>query len=193
MIDHERDRATMIQVAAGNRTALGELYATYGSLMLALGERMLGNSREAEDVVHDVFVEVWQRAGQYDPTRGTVRTWIAMRMRSRCLDRLRSPERRRGTDLESAGAQAMVGHTELDPSIADHPRVLEALRELPEPQREVLVLGYFEGLSSSEIASRLSVPVGTVKSRVAAGLRKLRTALSVGEPTSAEAQRGSTS
>lgn len=171
------DRATMIRVATGERTALGDLYDRYFPYLLALGERILGHRGEAEDVVHDVFVEAWQAAGQYDPSRGTVRTWLALRMRSRCLDRVRSPAVRRAVDLETARMEERpAGYVALT-DVLQGRRLRAALEALPLQQRAVLELGYFEGLSSSEMAEALQVPIGTVKSRVAAAMRKVREAM----------------
>ena len=89
----ERDERLIAAVAEGNRDALGELYDRFAPSMLAVALRMLGSSREAEDVVQDVFLEAWQRAAHYDRARGTVRTWLMLRLRSRTLDRLRSTAR----------------------------------------------------------------------------------------------------
>ncbi|MCB9597583.1 MAG: sigma-70 family RNA polymerase sigma factor [Sandaracinaceae bacterium] len=164
-----------IELARGGREALAELYDRHSPAMLGLGLKLLRDRGEAEEILHDVFLEAWKRAGDYDPSRGSVRTWLMLRMRSRCLDRIKSAARSRtsnaGEDLER-----VVGAT---PSQAadtvDASRVLGALEELPEEQRQVLALGYFEGLSCTEMADELGIPVGTVKSRLHAGMKKLRT------------------
>jgi RNA polymerase sigma-70 factor (ECF subfamily) len=157
-------------VARGDRDALGELYDRYCAPLLALGARTLRDRDEAEEVVHDVFLEAWRQAGDYDPERGTVRTWLVLRMRSRCLDRLKAPARQRRAswvdDLLRADEPAMP-----DPALRS------ALAALPDEQRGVVLLAYFGGLSSAEIAESLGVPQGTVKSRLAAALSKLRTTL----------------
>lgn len=142
--------------------------------MLALGVRMLSGREEAEDVLQDVYIEIWRRAGDFDPRRGRVKTWLFLRMRSRCLDRLRSPRIARRAHLTPH--EVPERRTEGDAEGAlERGNVRVALAELPEKQREVLMLGYFGGLSSSEIASTLAVPIGTVKSRTRAGLDRLRT------------------
>jgi RNA polymerase sigma-70 factor (ECF subfamily) len=170
------------QIANGDRGALGAFYDRYGPILLAVGRRILADTREAEDLVHDVFLEIWRSAGDYDATRGSVRAWVLMRVRSRALDRKKAPRVARKVTLEDKeGAitldAALHGGRE-DPQLApDRARVRAALAELPAEQRAVLELGYYEGLSSSEIALRQSIPVGTVKSRVAAGLAKLRAGL----------------
>jgi RNA polymerase sigma-70 factor, ECF subfamily len=164
--------------AAGDRDCLAGLYDRYAPALLAIGRRILGDRREAEDLLHDVFIEVWRQAGDYDESRGTVRAWLLMRMRSRALDRRKSAALSKRADLPApdqiadVAADARGGE---DPALGpDRDAVRRALAELPAEQRQVLELGYFEGLSSSEIAERVCAPIGTVKSRVAAALSKLR-------------------
>lgn len=164
-------------IAGGDRNALAILYDRYVGVLNQLGRRILRDTQESEDVVHEVFVELWQRAGDYDPERGAVRTWIMLRMRSRCLDRVRSARSTRSVALSPSEVEALVEAPD-ETGSPDRTRLRALLGELPKPQREVLELGYFEGLSCSEIAERLAVPIGTVKSRVAAALDKLR--LSIG-------------
>ncbi len=168
----------MIAIANGDRDALAELYDRHAPSLLALGVRILGNRREAEDVVHDVFVEAWKRATEYDPERGRVKTWLMLRMRCRCIDRVKSAGYSRSRPLPADG-DIGGGDTDDAESSPDVNRVREALASLPEDQRTVLMLGYFEGLSSSEIADRLGIPMGTVKSRVASAMAKLRASLRV--------------
>jgi RNA polymerase sigma-70 factor (ECF subfamily) len=166
----EGDGKLMNGLLAGDRDCLASLYDRHAAVLLALGRRILGDRREAEDLLHDVFLEAWQKATDYDERRGSVRAWLLMRMRSRALDRKKAAVFSRRAD---APAEEMATSEEaaLTP---DRDRLRRALGELPLEQRQVLELGYFEGLSSSEIAERLQAPIGTVKSRVAAALAKLR-------------------
>jgi RNA polymerase sigma-70 factor, ECF subfamily len=174
--DADGDAALVAAIAAGDRRALADLYDLYAGVLLALGLRIVRDRREAEDILHDVFLEVWRTAKDYDPTRGRVRTWLTIRMRSRALDQQKSARVSRNTG--DASVLERVADDASDPaSSPDRARVRVALVALPLEQRQVLELAYFEGLSCSEIATRIEAPVGTVKSRVAAGLGKLRHSL----------------
>lgn len=170
--DEVSDAALVRAVAAGERLALATLYDRYASLVMAVGVRILRNRRDAEDIAHDVFLEVWRRAGTYDPAKASVRTWLVLIMRCRALDRRKSAP----VSMTSALLEDVRTSDPSDSPDArlDRARVTTALGALTTAQREVLVLGYYEGLSSSEIAERLDIPLGTVKSRVAGALRALR-------------------
>lgn len=169
------DVELVVELASGREEALGELYDRFGGLLLAVGVRILKDPIEAEDLLHDVFVEAWRRASDFDPARGGVRAWLITRMRSRALDRCKSPGRTRATVLderyENRAAEIEVADG------GDHARLRRAVGVLSADQRAVVECAYFDGLSSSEIAARLGIPVGTVKSRMAAGLAKLRAEL----------------
>jgi RNA polymerase sigma-70 factor, ECF subfamily len=170
------DCSLVAAMARGDRLALAALYDLYAPILVALVRRILGSRQEAEDVVHDVFLESWRRAADYDQTRGSVRTWLALRARSRALDRKKSAavQRTVSSDHGAAIAPAAAEDTSNAPDCA---RLRRALIALPVEQRTVLLLGYFEGMSSSEIADTVGVPIGTVKSRVAAALARLRAAI----------------
>lgn len=172
------DAELLSAMARGDSDALGQLYDRYASLLLATAIRILGGRREAEDLVHDVLMEVWQKCADYDPDRGSVRTWVLIRLRSRALDRCRRAGRVRVETIEERTLDDLGPATGDEPGQnLDHARVRRALDALPAAQRQVLELAYFEGLSASEIAERLAIPIGTVKSRTAAGLAKLRAAI----------------
>jgi RNA polymerase sigma-70 factor (ECF subfamily) len=168
------DEDLVTAIAADDRRALAALYDRHAPSMLAIAVRLLGDRREAEDLLHDVFVEVQRQARTFDPCRGTVRTWLLVRLRSRALDRRRAVGVARAASEQLAPGDEACDEDGLAP---DRARVLRALAALPDEQRRVLELGYFEGLSSAEIAEQLAVPIGTVKSRVAAAMAKLRSAL----------------
>jgi RNA polymerase sigma-70 factor (ECF subfamily) len=169
----------------GDRVALARLYDRHAPGLLALAFRVLGSAPEAEDLVHDVLLEAWESGDDFDPRRGTVRTWLAVRTRSRALDRLRARGRRREVEPPPGGEEPGRVAPD-DPSLApDQRRLRAALVDLPETQRAVLALAYFEGWSASEIAENLQLPIGTVKSRTAAGLSRLRAMLEADEAGSA--------
>src|SRR5689334_18883589 len=133
-------------IARGQNVALGALYDRHAALLLGVLRRLLRDEQEAEDVLHEVFLEVWEHAADYDPGRGTVRAWLVMRARSRGLDRLRSLNRAR-----AAPPDRLDYELPLAPAPADTLTVRRALSNLAPELRRLLELGYFEGLSSAEI------------------------------------------
>ena len=170
-------------LARGDNEALGRLYDRHGPVLMALGLRLLTERREAEDLVHDCFVEAWRHAGEYDPTRASVKTWLVMRMRSRCLDRLRSAGHVRRESMtgreETTMRSALIADDTLEDDRVDVHRLRRIVTALPPDQREVILLGFFDGLSSSEIATELGIPIGTVKSRVRSAMIRMREALGI--------------
>lgn len=167
------DAEVVRRVAEGDQQALAELYERHAAIVLGVALRILRSRREAEDVAHDVFLEVWRRAGRYDPARASVRGWLLLITRSRALDRKKSAAFAWSVPLGEE-PEGELGSAELD---VDRARAVRALAELTDEQRQVIQLGYFDGLSSSEMASELGVPIGTVKSRVRAALSGLRRVL----------------
>jgi RNA polymerase sigma-70 factor (ECF subfamily) len=171
------DVELVAEAARGEVDAFSALYDRYSRLCLTMAMRMLSDRGKAEDLVHDVFLEVWRHAEGYERSRGSVRTWILVRLRSRALDRLRSATSRREVTVDEVSPTEPAPQNE-DPSLApDRAAVVRALAALPVEQRQVIELAYFQGLSSSEIAEAVGSPLGTVKSRTAAGLAKLRAAM----------------
>jgi RNA polymerase sigma-70 factor (ECF subfamily) len=173
-------------MAAGNSgPPLNAFYAQYASTVLALLTKMLGSRAEAEEILQEVFVELWRRAPQYDSARGSVVAWVVTVARSRALDALRARKRRHGDSqmqffsqkhgLGTDGGRADV----LVSSTRWHQALRQAFKRLNEDQRAVLELSYFAGKSHGEIAEALNLPVGTVKSRILAGMRELRTMLPI--------------
>jgi RNA polymerase sigma-70 factor (ECF subfamily) len=182
--DDAIDAALMGRLAAGDQQALASLYGRHGGVLLGVGIRIVGSRAEAEDVLHDVFVEVWKRAADFDATRGSVRTWLAMRMRSRCLDRQKAPRVTRRVAFDDSEA-ARTAAPEQNPLLRlERQQVRAALQTLPQDQRIVVELAYFQGLSTQEIGERVGVAQGTVKSRLFAARDKLARALTgvIGRP-----------
>jgi len=172
-----QDSALLAAVASGDRDALARLYDQHSSVIFGLARRMLG-AAAAEDLVQDVFLEAWHHAAEYSPERGSVRAWLIVRARSRALDRLgkRARDARLAEEMGTLpGPEGSGTMGVLDALDARRARSL-ASRLAPE-MADVLDLAYFEGLSCSEIAARLDVPIGTVKSRLARSLDQLRAAI----------------
>ena len=168
--DDADDVELVAAMARGDREALATLYERHSALLLGLAMRIVREKREAEDLLHDVFLEAWRSAKDFDPKRGRVRTWLAIRMRSRALDLQKSA--RVSRNAGDGGLETVVD--DADGTSPDHAKLRGALAEIGTDQRRVLELAYFEGLSCTEIAERVGIPVGTVKSRIAAGLDRLR-------------------
>jgi len=179
----ERDRSDVVaihRIAAGECDAVAELYDRYGKTALGLALKILRDSAEAEDVVHDAFVAIVQRADQFHPERGTVAAWLVTTVRNLALDRARRRTRRAkiiDADLRHEIRESPPGPEDQLVGVEDRSRVLEAMASLPDAQRETLEIAFFEGLSYPEIAERENVPLGTVKSRAARALSALRDAL----------------
>jgi RNA polymerase sigma-70 factor, ECF subfamily len=171
------DQNLVAGMADGDRDAIGALYDLYAPVMMACAVKMLGGHREAQDLVHDVFVEAWLHAGDYDPEKGSLRSWLLLRLRSRALDRLGTAEATRTRSLDDG--DPLIPEPSLTPAIEQADRLVlrEAIGQLEASVREVLELTYFRGLTAQAIADQTRVPVGTVRSRMARGLRELRVAL----------------
>lgn len=165
-------------IARGDERAFARLYDLHSPILLGLLIRILKDRAEAEDTLQEVFLQIWQRASDFDEARGRPFTWIVTITRSRAIDRLRSQKSRARVALETALSEMVVSprRDAADDAIqSEHNEAIHrALAELPEEQRRALLLAYFEGLSQSEIAARLDEPLGTIKTRARSGLSKLR-------------------
>ena len=164
-------------MARGDAQALGALYDRYAAILLGLILRILHGRSEAEDVLQETFLQAWQRAGDYDASRGRPFLWLSMLARSRALDRVRAVGARGRAGERAAREPQPTTAGDASAAVAgaeEAVRVRNALSSLPETERETLSLAYFEGLSQSEIASRTGTPLGTVKTHTRTGLRKLR-------------------
>jgi RNA polymerase sigma-70 factor (ECF subfamily) len=177
--DAAEDAALVAAVTRGDKQALAALYDRHCGLLLALGLRVLGDRTLAEDVLHDCFLEAWHHAADFEPQRGTVRAWLVTRMRSRALDRRASimRQRRLAEEVKREGGGEPVAAAAV-PVERERERVRMQIAGLSPELAVVIELGYFDGLSSSEIASHLGIPIGTVKSRTARALGLLRQGLS---------------
>src|SRR5262245_13426986 len=186
----EHTEGTMLirRMAGGDREAFAAFYDRYSSLAFALIRRILPHPAEAEEVLQEVFWQSWTEADRYDRRRGSPEAWVLMRARSRAIDRLRVIRRRTETfvtPVDETLAQTADGKTPNPGVLAeDRKLVATALARLPDTQRRVIEMAFFEGLTQAEIAGRLGEPLGTVKTRTRAGLERLR-----GHFTTLEASR----
>lgn len=169
------------RIASGDGDALTRIFDLHSSVALGLLVRILGGRAEAEEVLQEVFLQVWMQADRYEESRSTPRGWILMLARSRALDRLRRREsrRRREEEVAADGSVAVrpLGTDRLEES-ERRTQVGAALGLLSPEQRHCIELAFFEGLTHTQIAERLQAPLGTVKSRILLGMNKLRQALS---------------
>jgi len=163
-------------IARGDEQALAHLYDRYRLILFGLVNRILSSREEAEDVLQEVFIQVWRRAADFDELRGRPFTWLVTVARSRAIDRLRSLAARERVATASASDPAEAVSDAADDTFRSEQRgvVVSALTQLPDEQKTTLVLAYFEGLTQSEIAARLGAPLGTVKTRMRSGMIKLR-------------------
>jgi RNA polymerase sigma-70 factor (ECF subfamily) len=171
------DGELLSAIAGGDRQAYRALYQRYAAILLGLLSRILGDRGEAEDVLQEVFLQIWKKAGDFDDRRGRALHWLATIARNRALDRRSTLESRRR--LAAAPMPNLPEEESPDPAdeanMAEEVRHLHrALAQIPEAQRKVLLLAYFDGLSQSEIADRVGAPLGTVKSHARIGLARLR-------------------
>ena len=162
------------RAAAGRAEALGELFDRHAGRMKSLAQRIVRNSEDADDVVQEVFVQAWTQAARFDSARGNAIAWLSMMTRSRALDRWRRRTSRRETAVADSFELKAPNTGPADPSAW---AARSALSKLPADHREPLELAYWEGLSQSEIAERLNIPLGTIKTRMRTGLRQLRQSL----------------
>ncbi|MEP6570547.1 MAG: sigma-70 family RNA polymerase sigma factor [Acidobacteriota bacterium] len=166
-------------VARGDEAALARLYDAYRVILFGLLVRILNSREEAEDILQDVFIQVWRRAKDFDETRGRPFTWLITLARSRAIDRLRQLGARQRLATGAAQEQTETVSDALSDTIkvAERETVRQALAKLTEEQRHTLVLAYFDGLTQSEIATKLNAPLGTIKTRMRSGMIKLRALL----------------
>ncbi len=194
MAETRSDIELLDLIARGDVRAVGELYDRYSATLFPISLLIIRDRSEAEDLLHDAFVAVNERAGQYAADRGTVIAWLVTLVRNLSIDRTRRRERRGALAREILPHEppASVRDPErLTSDASERVKIHRALASLPEAQRQTLEVAFFEGLSYPEIAARESVPLGTIKSRAARALAALRDALaqegvSDGDPAARE-------
>jgi len=173
-LGHFSDEALLALVSRSDEAALAELYDRYGRVAYGLALRILRDPALAEDAVQEAFLAIWRLADRFLAERAKPSTWMLTFVHRRAVDLVRREERRRGDPLEAAPDPAGRATDEEVALRARRQLVQHALRQLPYDQREALELAYYGGFTQSELAERLGLPLGTVKSRMFTGLRRLR-------------------
>lgn len=178
----ESREALLHRIAAGDQVAFGALYDEISPRVFGLIRRLLVDHSQSEEVTQEVFLEIWQNAARFDQSKGGASTWILTMAHRRAIDRIRSSQSGRDRDVK-IGIRDYVAHYD---NVADtvettieHERVKEAMTQLTELQRQAVTLAYYGGFSHSEVANMLSVPIGTVKTRLRDGMIRLRDELGV--------------
>lgn len=174
--DNGNDIELLKAIASQDEAALAELYDRYRVILFGLLVRILNNREEAEDVLQEVFLQVWRRAADFDENRGRPFTWLVTLARSRGIDRLRALAARERVAIAGAKDEAEAVSDAASDAFRSEQRglVTNALAQLPDEQQRPLMLAYFDGLTQTEIATRLGAPLGTVKTRMRTGMMKLR-------------------
>ena len=175
------DKELVRAIVERKQEAVAELYDRFSSMLMALAYRVLGNAQDAEEILQETFLQVWNQAARYDPSRSSVSTWLVLITRSRAIDRLRSRQVQQRT-VTAAQQEKPTSHTS-PTGVGDvllherRRRIGEELLKLPLEQRQVLELAFYGGSTQSEIAEQTGIPLGTVKTRTLLAMKKLRAAL----------------
>lgn len=173
------DEILMSRLALRDEAAFAEIYERFSPRLLGLAMMILKDRCEAEDIVQETFLFLWNKADQFDASRGKAFTWATLTVRHRAIDRLRSLARRSPERLEAIDAEIFGSGSSIAPDLAAekqdrHQQAKSLLKSLPEEQRKMLGLAFLQGLTHGEISSRLNLPLGTVKTAIRRGLQRLR-------------------
>ncbi|MFJ4254916.1 ECF RNA polymerase sigma factor SigK [Microbacterium sp. NPDC090003] len=172
----------LLAVSSGDQAAFAELYDMLSQRVFGLILRVLVNRSQSEEVLQEVFLEIWQSASRFAPNKGQGRTWVMTIAHRRAVDRVRSSQSSTDRDVRAGLRDIGVAHDSVAEQVElsiEGERVTTALSGLPEAQREAIVLAYYGGYSQNEISVLLGAPLGTIKTRMRDGLTRLRTALGV--------------
>jgi RNA polymerase sigma-70 factor (ECF subfamily) len=178
-LDDVSDAQLVTSIARYSEVALAEVYRRHGGAVFGLAKRILQNPAEAEDVTQDVFLRLWNQPDRFDPARGSLRSFLLTQAHGRAVDAVRSSSSRRARESRDAMRTAEeaydMQHEVWDLAVAD--QVAHAMGELPDEERRVIELAYFDGRTYREVAQLLDQPEGTVKSRIRNGMRRMRAVL----------------
>lgn len=178
-LDEVSDGQLVTSIARYSETALAEVYRRHGRAVYGLARRVLQDAAEAEDVTQEVFLRLWRHPDRFDSERGTLRSFLLAQTHGRAVDSVRSTSSRRAREARDAARTANadydIQHEVWDLALAD--QVAQAMDELSDDERRAIELAYFDGRTYREVARVLEQPEGTVKSRIRAGMRRLRVAL----------------
>jgi RNA polymerase sigma-70 factor (ECF subfamily) len=174
-----RDVELLRRISQGDRAAFAEFYDLYSALFFSVAVKILHDQKEAEDVLQDVFLQIWEKAGAFDSRLGKPLGWSITFVRNKAIDRIRASQRRTRLAEESGVAHAIAAEVtdSANEIFYGHDKakfIPSAIVELPEEQRKAIELAYFSGLTQDEISKKLNTPLGTIKARIRRGLLKLR-------------------
>ena len=181
----DRDVELLGRIASQDRAAFAEFYDRHATLMFSVASKILNNASEAEDVLQETFVQVWQKARNFNPNLGKASSWVAIMVRNKAIDRIRASQRRSRLADEAGAEFSIVSEVSdtANEAILGHDKaklIQSAIVELPVEQRRAIELAYFSGLTQDEISKKLNEPLGTIKARIRRGLLKLRDQLEGG-------------
>ncbi|WP_188042319.1 ECF RNA polymerase sigma factor SigK [Microbacterium sp. ANT_H45B] len=172
----------LVRIGGGDQRAFAELYDALSSRAFGLILRVLVNRSQSEEVLQEVFLEIWQSASKFAPNKGQGRTWVMTIAHRRAVDRVRASQSSADRDVRAGFRDIGVAHDSVSETVElgiESEKVHHALAALPEAQREALVLAYYGGYSQNEVAVLVGAPLGTIKTRMRDGLSRLRTAMGV--------------
>ncbi len=174
-MDHSKNLQLLGQVAAGDRRAFEQLYASTSAQLYAVSLKILGNKERAEDALQEAFIRIWHNAGEYSPGRGTVLTWMISIVRYRAFDLIRYHKVR---GEEALDAEEVSADNEIQPLSPDQQKQLDfCLKELETQQQQAIHLAFFKGLTHQEVTQHISSPLGTTKSLIRRGMQSLKRCL----------------
>jgi RNA polymerase sigma-70 factor, ECF subfamily len=175
----DKDSELLQRIGAMDRSAFAEFYDKYSVLLFSIASRILNDAAEAEDVLQETFVQIWEKAGDFNPKLGKASSWAAIMVRNRAIDRIRASQRRMRLAKEAGVEFAVTAEAEEAANRAVHGRekaklIQSALVGLPPEQRRAIELAFFSGLTQNEISEQLNEPLGTIKARIRRGMLSLR-------------------